>query len=253
MRERSPGSWELIVEAGRDPVTGRSRQVSRTFHGNLRDAKKARAELLVEVGKGRHTGTAATVEELYRRVDRRAPPQGPLAEHRLRLRACVRAQRPPDPRQGRRDQGEHEDAHRPLRRPSGPGPVGPQRVPGPRLSLVDVHPGVPVGLARHEPGAVGRATVDPERRTGRADTRRRPPADRGGRAIEAAGVRPCDPRRRHDRAAAGRTVCVAPTTRCGLGSASAQGVGLDRRPQGRAAAGDPDQEPSRADASPSTS
>ena len=66
MRERSPGVWELIVEAGRDPVTGRSRQVSRTVHGTLRDAKKARAELLVEVGKGRHTGTAATVEELYR-------------------------------------------------------------------------------------------------------------------------------------------------------------------------------------------
>ena len=65
MRERAPGTWELIVEAGRDPVTGRTRQVSRTFHGNLRDAKKARAELLVEVGKGRHTGTASTVDQLY--------------------------------------------------------------------------------------------------------------------------------------------------------------------------------------------
>jgi integrase len=65
MRERAPGSWELIVEAGRDPVTGRKRQVSRTFHGNLRDARKARAELLVEVGKGRHTGTASTVDQLY--------------------------------------------------------------------------------------------------------------------------------------------------------------------------------------------
>ena len=39
--------------------------MSRTFHGNLRDAKKARAELLVEVGKGRHTGTAVTVDQLY--------------------------------------------------------------------------------------------------------------------------------------------------------------------------------------------
>jgi integrase len=65
MRERAPGTWELIVEAGRDPVTGRSRQVSRTFHGTLRDAKRARAELLVEVGKGRHTGTATTVDQLY--------------------------------------------------------------------------------------------------------------------------------------------------------------------------------------------
>jgi integrase len=65
MRERAPSVWELIVEAGRDPVTGRSRQVSRTFHGTLREAKKARAELLVEVGKGRHTGAAATVDQLY--------------------------------------------------------------------------------------------------------------------------------------------------------------------------------------------
>jgi integrase len=65
MRERAAGSWELIVEAGRDPVTGRKRQISRMFHGNLRDAKKARAELIVEVGKGRHTGTASTVDQLY--------------------------------------------------------------------------------------------------------------------------------------------------------------------------------------------
>ena len=58
---RIGASWELIVEAGRDPVTGRKTAgESRVFHGTLRDAKKARAELLVEVGKGRHTGTAAT-------------------------------------------------------------------------------------------------------------------------------------------------------------------------------------------------
>jgi hypothetical protein len=38
MRERSPGAWELIVEAGRDPVSGRRRQVSRTFNGTLSEA-----------------------------------------------------------------------------------------------------------------------------------------------------------------------------------------------------------------------
>ena len=65
MRERAPGMWELIVEAGRDPVTGKRRQVSRTFHGTVSAAKKARAALLVEVGKGRHTGTAATVDHLF--------------------------------------------------------------------------------------------------------------------------------------------------------------------------------------------
>ncbi|MCP3881100.1 MAG: site-specific integrase [Sulfitobacter sp.] len=54
----------MIVEAGRDPVTGGRRQVSRSFSGNMREAKKARAELLSEVGKGRHTGSSATVDEL---------------------------------------------------------------------------------------------------------------------------------------------------------------------------------------------
>ncbi len=65
MRERAPGVWELIVEAGRDPVTGKRRQASRTFRGNLRDAKKARAALLVDVGKGRHTGSRATLNDLF--------------------------------------------------------------------------------------------------------------------------------------------------------------------------------------------
>jgi hypothetical protein len=53
MRERAPGVWEMIAEAGRDPVTGRRRQVSRTFRGSLREAKLARAELVVEASKGR--------------------------------------------------------------------------------------------------------------------------------------------------------------------------------------------------------
>lgn len=65
MRERSPGVWELIVEAGRDPLTGRRRQVSRVFRGNLREAKKARAELLVEASRGRHTGSRATLDDLF--------------------------------------------------------------------------------------------------------------------------------------------------------------------------------------------
>ena len=65
MRERSPGAWELIVEAGRDPVTGKRRQASRTFNGTLTEAKKARAALITEVSKGRHTGTKATINDLF--------------------------------------------------------------------------------------------------------------------------------------------------------------------------------------------
>ena len=57
--------WELIVEAGRDPVTGKRRQVSRTFNGNLREAKQARAALLVEASKGRHSGTKASLDDLF--------------------------------------------------------------------------------------------------------------------------------------------------------------------------------------------
>lgn len=65
LRERAPGIWELVVEAGRDPVTGKRRRVSKSFHGTLREAKKARAELLTEVTQGRHLGTTATVDQLY--------------------------------------------------------------------------------------------------------------------------------------------------------------------------------------------
>ena len=65
MRERSPQVWELIVESGRDPVSGKRRQVSRIFRGGYAAAKKARAELLVDTAKGRHTGTRATVNDLF--------------------------------------------------------------------------------------------------------------------------------------------------------------------------------------------
>ena len=65
MRERAPGVWELVVQNGVDPVTGKRLQISRTFRGTLREAKKARAELIVEASKGKHSGTRATVDELF--------------------------------------------------------------------------------------------------------------------------------------------------------------------------------------------
>ncbi len=65
LRERAPGIWELTVEAGRDPVSGKRRRVSKNFHGTLREAKTARAALLVEVSRGRHVGTSATLDDLY--------------------------------------------------------------------------------------------------------------------------------------------------------------------------------------------
>ena len=42
-------------------------------------------------------------------------------------------------------------AHRPLRRAPEPRPVAAQRLPDPCVPLVDVHPGVPVGVAGTNP------------------------------------------------------------------------------------------------------
>lgn len=52
MRERSPGSWELTVSAGRDPTTGRYARVIRTARGAKREARAALQQLEVEVANG---------------------------------------------------------------------------------------------------------------------------------------------------------------------------------------------------------
>ena len=64
MRERSPGHWQLRVYVGRDPVTGKSRQVTRTFKGGERAAAKALAALVTEVETGSFNRTTATVSQL---------------------------------------------------------------------------------------------------------------------------------------------------------------------------------------------
>ncbi len=53
LRERCPGVWELRAYLGRDG-TGRPRQVSRTFRGGKRQARKELAKLDTEVAAGRH-------------------------------------------------------------------------------------------------------------------------------------------------------------------------------------------------------
>jgi integrase len=68
--EVSPGVWRVIVSAGIDParsaVQGRRvyRQIERRFHGNLRQAREFRAQLIVESKQGRYGGTDATVNDL---------------------------------------------------------------------------------------------------------------------------------------------------------------------------------------------
>ncbi len=64
VRERQPGVWELRVRTGRDPLTGRYGQVSRTVRGGKREADRALARLSAEVAEGRHAGTGQTVAVL---------------------------------------------------------------------------------------------------------------------------------------------------------------------------------------------
>jgi len=52
--ERRGKSWRLRVDLGRDPVSGRRRQLTRTVSGTKREADEAMARLLVEIGEGRH-------------------------------------------------------------------------------------------------------------------------------------------------------------------------------------------------------
>ena len=65
LRERSPGTWELTVSAGRDPATGRYRRVTRTLHTtSKRQAKLALAELETSVASGRVSFEDRTVAAL---------------------------------------------------------------------------------------------------------------------------------------------------------------------------------------------
>jgi len=68
VRQRAPGSWELRVHTGRDPLTGRKRYAHRTVNGTKREAQAALARLVTEVGDGAHAPEReGTVGELLER------------------------------------------------------------------------------------------------------------------------------------------------------------------------------------------
>lgn len=62
--QRRGSAWRLVVDGGRDPVTGRRRQVTRTVRGSARDAQHELNRLLVEVGRGDVLGHDATIAQL---------------------------------------------------------------------------------------------------------------------------------------------------------------------------------------------
>jgi integrase len=66
-REIRRGVWELRVSLGNDPVTGKFRQLSKTFHGGSRAADAALRDLVDQQAPGRADGVGAMVGQLLDR------------------------------------------------------------------------------------------------------------------------------------------------------------------------------------------
>jgi len=64
LRQKTRGVWEIRFEAGRDPLTGKRRQISRSIRGSKRDAQQALNALVAEADTGGFVGTAMTFEQL---------------------------------------------------------------------------------------------------------------------------------------------------------------------------------------------
>ena len=52
MRQRSKGSWEICIDVGRDPATGKRLRHFESVRGNKREAQQRLAELMVSIEKG---------------------------------------------------------------------------------------------------------------------------------------------------------------------------------------------------------
>ena len=52
IRQRSKGSWAIVIDAGKDPETGKRRQQWHTIKGTKRDAQRVLHEMLVAMEKG---------------------------------------------------------------------------------------------------------------------------------------------------------------------------------------------------------
>ncbi len=93
MRERSPGHWQLRAFAGPDPVTGKPRQMARTFTGTERAAAKALGKLVSEVESGKFNRTNVTVGQLldkWLKAAERSQRPRTVYENRRKIEARIR-------------------------------------------------------------------------------------------------------------------------------------------------------------------
>ena len=66
-RKLRPGVWELRVSLGKDPATGKYRQISKSFHGPARAADDALRDLVDRYGDAQEDGFGATFGQLIDR------------------------------------------------------------------------------------------------------------------------------------------------------------------------------------------
>jgi len=102
---------------------------------------------VVELGKGRHSGTGATVDHLFGEwiVELRRKGRSPNTIHGYKktyernIRATLGLQA--------RHEGVHEDAYGSLRSPPGAGTGSDERLSDPSVLVLDLHPSLSMGLA----------------------------------------------------------------------------------------------------------
>jgi integrase len=68
IKQRSKGSWTIILDVGRDPATGKRKQKWETIKGTKREAEKRLAELQHQLNTGEYVkGTKDTVDSFLER------------------------------------------------------------------------------------------------------------------------------------------------------------------------------------------
>jgi integrase len=94
IRQVGPDRWEVQVHVGRDPITGKLRQVSRTTRKGIADARRLRAKLVTEVAQGKHGGTVATLgsvlDQWLAHIERDGRSPKTLAEYRRKIDRVIR-------------------------------------------------------------------------------------------------------------------------------------------------------------------
>jgi integrase len=93
MRERSPGHWELRAYIGRDPLTGRPRQKTKTFLGGQRAAAKELSKMVADAEGGKLNRTTLTVGQLLDKwLEHTATRQGPrtVYENRRKIESRIK-------------------------------------------------------------------------------------------------------------------------------------------------------------------